>query len=273
MFTNKCQNIARRKIMAHSRAAATTEITFGLVRIPVKLYLTAAPEKASFSLLTQDGHRVNQKWIDAETKEEVEYESLLRAVKTGKDEFVSFTKEEIKELAEEKSGIELVSLVPNGRISLTGDCVEKSYFLTPDKSDKAYKMFHACLTELGKVAIAKFYTTNGKDNLVAIEARSRGVLFLHQLYFEPELRDTTVVFARGSDPDEKEVRLGIQLLRTYAERTFVIGEHKDEYGARVAMAVERKLAGERVSGAKKEIAGVAIDLASLLEDSLKKEKQ
>jgi non-homologous end joining protein Ku len=80
------------------------------------------------------------------------------------------------------------------------------------------------------------------------------------------------VFAKGSEPNEKENRLGLSLLRQYAERGFNIGDHKDEYGKRVNLAVRKKLEGQDIApGIKQRITGMAVDLAALLEESLKKE--
>ena len=252
--------------MANGRSCGSTEIALGLIRIPVKLYLAAAAEKVSFNLLTPDGHRVRQKWVDEETNQEVNFEDLMRGYAVGKD-FVKFSKDELKQLAEDKTGIELVSLVARSRINLSPDYVEKCFFLAPDKSDKAFKLLLECLKDMDKIGIAKYYSPQGRDNLVAIEARGK-TLYLHQLYFEPELRDTTISFARNSDPSEDEIRLGKQLLRTYAERAFNIGDYKDEYGTRVALAAKQKLAGQRIGDLKEQVAGVAADLADVLKASL-----
>ena len=256
------------------RTAGSVVIQFGLIRIPVKLYLAAAPITVSFNLLTADGHRVKQRWVDEETGRELDYDTLHRGKEVSKNNFVSFTKDEIEALSEDKKDtVELHSLVPVKDIDLSARAIEKTYFAGPgDGGDKAYRLFLGALVKSKKVAVAKYYA-RGKDNLVALLPTSdNDVLLMHQLYYQEERRTFTPTFAKGSEPSEEEVKMAVNLLKKLTRDEFNLADYQDEYGARVAEAVARKQAGivsaKRAPGEE----GKSLDLADLLLASLKEEK-
>lgn len=257
------------------RSVGSVVISFGLVRIPVKLYLTAGAVSVSFKLLTPDGHQVKQKWVDGETGEEVEYEDLHRGKEVSKGEFVSFTKEELDNLAEDKSDtVDLTELVPRAAIDLSPMAVEKVCYVGPgDGGDRAYRLFLTALVRSEKVAVAKYYA-RGKDHLVALcPTHDQQLILMYQLYYEAERRTFTPNFTRGSDPTDKEIKLAHALIKQLTRGDFILSSYQDEYGARVSAAVERKRAGIKAPTRGKAGATKPIDLEDLLEGSLRREKK
>lgn len=254
--------------MAGQRAICSATISFGLVSIPVKGYNTASAEKFSFKRISPKGNATSQKVFDAVTNEEIKIPDCQSGYEVEKGKFVIFTDEEMDTLAMEKSNtIEMLEV--SDAVNLSPAVVEKAMYLAPEKSDKSYKLLARCLREEKKVAIAKWYS-RGKDNLVAI-APVGDILMMFQLYYEPELRSPQILFAKGSDPTDQEVKLGKMLMAQLSTgKGFELGNYRDEYMVKVECAIAAKLAGKSIAAVKTEATAAAFDLAALLESSLKK---
>src|SRR4029079_10052435 len=98
-----------------ARAIAGATISFGLVSIPVKLY-SATPASAgiSFHLLhTKCGSRVKQQYICPRDNELVPREDMIKGYEISKDQYVTFTPEELKALEERATEtIDIAQFVP-----------------------------------------------------------------------------------------------------------------------------------------------------------------
>ena len=78
-----------------ARSIASLSLTFGLVSIPVKLYLaTESAGTVSFNLLTQDGSRVKQQYVSTKDGQVVERNQMVKGYEFEKDRFVLFSADE-----------------------------------------------------------------------------------------------------------------------------------------------------------------------------------
>lgn len=256
--------------MAGMRSVGSAVVSWGLVSIPVKAYITAKGEGFSFNMIAPSGNRIKQKIVDAESGEEVSRGDCKSGFEYEKGKFVVFTDEELDSMSAEKSNtIEMLEVTD--KVSLSPAHVERALYLMPDKSDKSYRLLNRCLNEEKKVAVCKWYS-RGKDHLVAIAAVGES-LMMFQLYYKPELRSVDVSFAAGSTPTDKEVALGKMLLAQLSSEDFDLGAYKDEFASKVETAIATKVGGGRIEAVKQASQAVAFDLAALLESSLKaKEK-
>src|SRR5689334_19456401 len=86
------------------RAIGSATVSFGLVSIPVKLYsATEAGSSISFNLLHKDcGSRLKQQYLCVKENVIVERGDMVKGYEFAKDQYVTFTTDELKEL-EEKS--------------------------------------------------------------------------------------------------------------------------------------------------------------------------
>lgn len=254
--------------MAGSRAVASPVITFGLVSIPTKAYLAASSETNSFHMITTKGNRVKMKFVDALTNETVEKKDCSSGFEIEKDKYVVLTDEELKSFEGEKNNyIEIAEVVSSNNLLHT--YIEKAYYLSPDKSDKAYKLLAYGLAKSNRIAIGK-WQTRGRDHLISL-VPSGGALMMFQMYYSSELREFAASFAKNSEPTPKEIELANMLLDRLESKHFDLSKYNDEYSARVKSAIEKKKNGESTESIKQEINESAFDLASLLESSLKKD--
>ncbi len=169
------------------RSIGSGAISFGLVSIPVKLYLAASSEAPSFNLLhAQCGNRIRQQRFCPVCDKVVEREDLIRGYEVVKDQYVRVTDDELKALEGEASeAIEISEFVPLAKVDPL--YFERSYYLGPDKGgEKAYRLLADTMSQVGKVALAKF-VMRGKENLVIVRSAQNG-LMMHTMYFADEVR-------------------------------------------------------------------------------------
>lgn len=140
-----------------ARALATATVTFGLVAIPVKVYVSASSEAISFNQINPaTGHRVKQKLVDAFTNDELERDTLVKGYEYAKGQYVVFTEQELKDLeATTSKTVDVQEFVP--ATSIDPIAIEKIYLLGPDKGgDKGYALLAQVLAATETVAVAQW---------------------------------------------------------------------------------------------------------------------
>jgi DNA end-binding protein Ku len=98
-----------------ARSIGSLTISFGLVAIPVKLYsATQSGNAISFNLLHKDcGSRLRQQYICLKHGSVIERDEMVKGYEFAKDQYVSFTPEEIKALEEAGTHtVEITEFVP-----------------------------------------------------------------------------------------------------------------------------------------------------------------
>jgi DNA end-binding protein Ku len=225
------------------RSISTAVLTFGLVSIPIKVYVACSSETVSFNQLTKAGNRIKQKNFDAVTGEEVETKDLDKGYEVAKDTYVRFTKEELKALESESAKtMDIREFVDAASVDPIQ--VEKSYYLGPDKGgDKGYVLIAETMKALGKVAVAQ-WNSRGKDRLVIIRPHaSKTGLVLQEMFYEDEVRSFDEVAPAKIAMHDAERDMAAKLIQSLDTGAYVPNKYKDGHIARVKDAVERKVKG------------------------------
>jgi len=253
------------------RSIGSGAISFGLVSIPVKLYLAASSEAPSFNLLhARCGNRIRQQRFCPACNTVVEREELIRGYEVSKDQYIQVTDEELKALEGEASEeIEIAEFVPLAKVDPI--YFERSYYLGPDRGgEKAYRLLADTMAQVGKVALAKF-VLRGKENLVIVRSARNG-LVLHTMYFADEVRNFDEI-AKGESAkiSEAESQLAVRLIEELSTGDFEPDKYEDEYSQRVLDLVDKKAEGQKITLAKPQARrGQVIDLMAALKESLGK---
>jgi DNA end-binding protein Ku len=253
------------------RSIGSGAISFGLVSIPVKLYLAASSESPSFNLLhARCGNRIRQQRFCPACNTVVEREELIRGYEVSKDQYIQVTDEELKALEGEASEeIEIAEFVPLEKVDPI--YFERSYYLGPDRGgEKAYRLLADTMAQVGKVALAKF-VLRGKENLVIVRSARNG-LVLHTMYFADEVRNFDEI-AKGESAkiSEAESQLAVRLIEELSTGDFEPDKYEDEYSQRVLDLVDKKAEGQKITLAKPQPRrGQVIDLMAALKESLGK---
>src|SRR5450432_130322 len=252
-----------------ARSMSTATISFGLVTVPIRLYAASESQSAvSFNLLHDKcNSRLRQQYICTKDEEVVTRDQMVKGFEFAKDQYVVFTDEEIKAMAEEASKtIEITEFVPLAKVDPI--YFEGAYYLGPDKGgEKAYRLLAEAMRQTGRCALAK-WAARGKQYLVLMRPIEGG-LVMQVLHYADEVRPFSEIPIGDSGVREPELKLAVQLIEQIATDEFKPDAYVDEVRARYHEAIERKKEGHEVAAAAPEAPkGQIIDLMEALKASL-----
>lgn len=253
---------------AHPIGSAT--LSFGLVSVPVKMFSTGEPAASiSFNLLHgKDGSRLKQQYICSKDGEKVEREDMVKGYKLPDGGYVTFTKQELKELEEKGNNtIEVMEFVPAAQVDRV--FLEKSYFLGPDKGgERAYRLLSEALKQTGRVAVGQ-YAARGKQYLVSVRPAANG-LVMEQLHYGDEVRSIAEVPIPKIEVKKPELNLAVQIVEQAASASFQADKYEDNVRKKVLEQIQRKVEGKEIIEEPTEAPKTQIiDLMEALKASLK----
>jgi DNA end-binding protein Ku len=251
------------------RAIASATVSFGLVSIPVKLYsATESSSQISFNLLHKKcGTRVRQQYFCPSDEEIVARDEMVKGYEFAKDQYVTFTPEEIQAIEEPPTkSIDITEFVPADSVDMI--YADKPYYLGPDKGgDKAYRLLAKAMEESGRFGLAK-YAARGKQYLVLLRPRE-GALVMQQIHYADEVRPISEVPVAEHEVKEKELQLARQLIDQIASDAFHPEAYKDEVRERIQQQIQRKVEGQEIAEVPPAApSGKIIDLMEALKASL-----
>lgn len=251
------------------RAVGTATIAFGLVNIPVKLYSAANPSSAvSFKLLSKEGHRLKQQYVDPKNDNAVVPRSeMVKGYEFAKDQYVIFEEAELKALQEKATqSIDIEQFVPEEKVPK--EYFAKTYYLGPDKGgDRAYKLLSEAMVRTERVGLAR-YAARGKMYLVLVAPKDDG-LVMYQLHYADELQSFSEVPKGDAEVKEAELGLAVQLIEQVSTDVFDVSGFDDEVKKRMEVAIQKKIEGQDITEAAEETPKAQIiDIMAALKASL-----
>jgi len=252
-----------------ARPIQSATLSFGLVSVPIQLYSSSESRSSiSFNWLHKEcGSRLKQQYVCKQDGKVVENEDRVKGYEFGKNQYVTFTPEEIKALEEQKKDtIDIAEFVPADQVGR--QWVSKIYYLGPDKGGgRAYRLLSAALRETGLSAIAR-HSARGKQYLVLIRPEGDG-LVLEQLYYADEIRPFAEVPLDEGDLKPDELKLAVQFIKQAAAESFDPTKYEDKVRKRILAQIERKIEGKEITAApEEEPQAQIIDLMEALKQSL-----
>jgi len=245
-------------------------VSFGMVSIPVKLFSAAESKSAiSFNLLHgKCGSRLKQQYTCPRDNEIVTRDQMVKGYEFAKEQYVTFTEEELKAMAQEaERAIEITEFVPAAQVDPI--YFDGAYYLGPDKGgDKAYHLLVQAMQQTGRSALAK-WAARGKQYLVLIRPVKDG-LVMQQLLYPDEVRTISEVPLGEAEVKEGELKLAIQLVNQIASDEFRPEQYEDEVRKRMHEAIQRKVEGQEVTASPEPPKAQIIDLMEALKASLAK---
>lgn len=258
-----------------ARSIASLTVSFGLVSIPVKLYSATQPRAGvSFNLIHgKCGSRLRQQYVCLKEDVVVEREDMVKGFEFAKDQYVTFTTEELKALEEEATGtVEITEFVPDEKIDPI--YYDKAYFLAPDKGGaKPYALLTEGMRETGRCALAR-WAARGKQYLVQLRPVADG-LMMQQLLYADEVRPMSEIEIQDSPVKDAELKLAVQLIEQISADEFNPKAYEDDVKKRIETAIEKKISGKEISVSPAAPSGKGgaqvIDLMEALRASLNKD--
>jgi DNA end-binding protein Ku len=256
-----------------ARPIGNATISFGLVSIPVRLYVATHSEQLSFNQIHEPcGSRIKQQIFCPRCDRTVERGELVKGYQFEKDRYVTFTDEELKAVeAEASRAIDISEFVPLSSVDPL--FFEGAHYLGPQAgAEKAYQLLVSAMHDRGTVALAQF-VHHGKEHLVLIRPVGEG-LVLHTMHYADEVRRFDDVEVGGPQKIRpQEIELAKKLVDQLSGDTFAPEQYKDAYRDRVREVVDRKIAGEAITTSEPEPARAqVIDLMEALKASLSRPK-
>jgi DNA end-binding protein Ku len=252
-----------------ARPLGSATIAFGLVSIPVKLYSAAeSAATVSFNQIDRrDGARIKQQLISSKSGEIVPKEEIVKGYEFAKDQYVLFTKDEIKALEVAATYmIDINEFVPDGSVDRI--YFDKAYYLGPDKGGaRAYHLLAEALTATKRIGVGR-YAVRGRQHLVMVRPKENG-LMLEQLHFADEVRAFSEVPVEEVKVKPAELDLAKQLIAQGARDSFDPKSYRDEVRDQIMGLIQKKVEGEDISIAPTEkVEHKIIDIMEALKASL-----
>lgn len=227
-------------------------IAFGLVSVPVSLFVANRSGRVSLRMVDKDGTPLSRRYFCSREERILDSDEIVRGYAVEKDRYVVVEDDELEAIAPEKSReIDLQRFVAVSDLDPAG--FERAYFLVPGKGGaKPYRLLARAMEDAGRAGIATF-VMRGREYLVAIIA-DRGMLRAEILRFHDELRSPDDVgLPKIREPDGKQVRKIEKAIRSLHADELDRSLLSDRYTQRLEKLVRRKLkAGDDVFEAPEE---------------------
>jgi DNA end-binding protein Ku len=213
---------------------------------------------------------LKQQYLCAREGVVVERADMVKGYEFAKDQYVTFTPEELKELEEKGTQtVEISEFVPAETIDPI--YYDKAYFLGPDKGGaKAYALLAESMRQTGRTAVGR-YAARGKQYIVQLRPVEGG-LVMQQLLYAPEVRTIQDVEIEEAPVRENELALAKQLISQISSDEFKPEQYQDDVSKRIHEAIDRKVQGEEIaiSPTVPQAGAQVIDLMEALKASLAK---
>jgi DNA end-binding protein Ku len=248
-------------------------ISFGMVAIPVRMYLATESKSVAFRMLCpRDMTPIKQKrWCPVEDKE-VGWTEVVRGFEVGKDEFVPIDDADLERLPLPSTRtIEIVEFVRDDDID-AGVYIKSAYYLEPEAVGvKPYYLLKKALEKTGKVAIAKL-ALRDREHLCRV-AMHDGGLMLNTLHWPDEIRPVSELSLPEAEVNisPRELEMAEMLIENLAAE-FDPTRYHDDYRDALLQVVEEKLHHRQVERPEPAEPPKVMDLMAALKASVEAAK-
>jgi len=248
-------------------------IQFGLVTIPVKLYLaTESRAGVSFNMLhAEDLSRIQMKIFCPVEDEIIPRTDTVKGFEYAPDKYVVITDEDLEKLPlKTVRSIEIEQFVDAKEAEAQTRFVKQAYYIEPDKvGRKAFQLLREVLADKGLTAICKIVIRD-REALAALDP-FEGTMLLSTLYWPDEIRELGELDIPKDEAELKpaEKRMAEQLIEAMTGE-FDPEQYHDEYREALMQVIESKVEGrETVAAPEAPESTKLVDLMAALQASVK----
>jgi DNA end-binding protein Ku len=247
-------------------------IQFGLVTIPVKLYVaTESRAGVSFNMLhAEDLSRIQMKIFCPVEEEIIQRNETVKGYEYAPDKYVVINDEDLEKLPlKTVRSIEIEQFVDASEAATNTKFVKQAYYIEPDRvGRKAFALLKDVLQDKGLTAICKIVIRD-REVLAALDP-FESTMLLSTLYWPDEIRALGDLDLPEEEPEIKpaEKKMAAQLIEAMTG-AFDPEAYRDEYREALMQVIESKIEGrETVEIEPAEEPTKLVDLMAALQASV-----
>jgi DNA end-binding protein Ku len=219
-------------------------ITFGLMRVPIKVHSATEDKSVHFHQVHgKDGARIEHRRICSKEDKAVPYDQVAQGYEVKRGKYILLDQEEIDAAAGRQSReVELEEFVAVDDIDPV--YYNRGYYLgAGEDGQDAYRLLHDALARAERVGLGRWVFHN-REYLVAVRALDT-VIALHTMRFADELveADSLDLPSPSRKPSPREVKMAGTLVDSLSA-AFDPSKFEDSYRERVLALIEAKSRGE-----------------------------
>ena len=253
-----------------ARAMWKGAIEFGLVTIPVKLYLATESKGVSFHMLHDECHgRIQMKTYCPTDDVFIERGDTVRGFELAPGQYVVVTDDDLAAVPlKTVRSIQIEQFVPVADDGQTTRFIKQAYYLEPEPvARRAFFLLKQVLAERGLRAIAKIVMKD-REQLVSLDP-FESTMLLSTLHWPDEIRSVGDLALPESEIEIKPAeRVMAEQLVAAMTGEFDPAAYRDEYREALLEIIEAKAAGAEIAEPAAAPAAQLTDLMAALEASV-----
>lgn len=221
-------------------------ISFGLVNIPVSMYVATENKDITFNYLHKECMSpIKYQKLCPRCEREVGSADIVRGYEYEKGRYVVISPEDFDRIRQENIKtvdiLDFVSLTQVDPIYF-----DKSYYLEPaPEGEKAYTLIVEAMQKTRKIAIAKVFIRS-RQSLVAIRVKDN-ILVMETIFYSDEVRSSQTLNL-GLDPSrlhDNEIKMAVSLIDNLST-DFEPARYEDDYRQALREIIEARIAGQDI---------------------------
>lgn len=245
-------------------------VSFGLVNIPIKMYVATEKKDIKFSYLHKECMSpVHYQKFCAQCQREISHEEIVRGYEYQKGNYVLLNEEDLERIPlENTKTVDILDFVELNQVDPI--YFDKTYYLEPaEGGEKAYTLLIEAMTATSKAAIAKVLIRT-KQSLAALRVKDK-VLIMETIFYPDEIRSPASLnlgFDKAKLHDN-EIKMAISLIENLSTN-FDPAKYEDEYRKALWEIIQARIVGKEVVNPEPvNEKGNVVDLMEALKASVK----
>ena len=248
-------------------------VSFGMVAIPVRLYLATESKSVSFrSLCPHCRQPIKQQRHCPTDGHVVEYREALRGFEIDKDQYVVIDEEDLDSLPLPSAHTIDIQEFVDGSDIPAELYMKQAYYLEPEKVGvKPYYLLKEALGDMGKVAVGKI-ALRDREHMATIRPYGKGMV-VNSLHWPDEIRSMEELNLPEEDIkiDKREMAMARMLIENLTEE-FDPERYHDEYREALLAVARAKAEGHEIETVEAPTPKV-MDLMAALKASVEASKK
>ncbi|MDD3893453.1 MAG: Ku protein [Syntrophomonadaceae bacterium] len=243
-------------------------VSFGLVNIPVKMYVATENKDLKFNYLHEKCMSpIQYHKYCPNCKCEIAAEEMVRGYEYQKGSYVIIKEEDLARIPlETTKTIDILDFVNLDQVDPI--YFDKTYYLEPSPGgEKAYTLIIEAMQRTNKTAIAKVVIRT-KQSLAALRVKDR-TLIMETIFYPDEIRSSASL-SSGIDPaklHDNEIKMAVNLIENLSV-DFEPDKYEDNYRKALWELIDAKIAGREVSQVQGPENNNIVDLMEALKASV-----